>query len=137
MISAKGRHQYAFCLCHTQLFHSHLITLPYFANTAYSCRTIRCGSGRSVLEDKADIAALPVATVSQGQIYELLFGGGGLRFETRTCRNKAVALLASSEGRSAVQLQATGNSRRLCSTSGMYRAQHNRTDAMPCLCRKG
>ena len=26
MISAKGRHQYAFSLCHTHLFHSHLIT---------------------------------------------------------------------------------------------------------------
>ena len=25
MISAKGTHQYAFSLCHNQLFHSHLI----------------------------------------------------------------------------------------------------------------
>ena len=62
---------------------------------------IRCGSGRSLLEDKPDIAVLPVETLSQGQIYESLVGRGGSRFETRTCRNKAVALLAGSEARGA------------------------------------
>ena len=40
---------------------------------------IRFGSGRSLLEDKPDIAALPVGTVSQGQIYESLVGGRGLK----------------------------------------------------------
>ena len=73
---------------------------------------IRCGSGRRLLEDKPDIAALPVGTVSQGQIYESLVWGS--RFKTMTYRNKAVALLAGSEDkvlamRSAVQRWATGN----------------------------
>ena len=35
---------------------------------------VRCGSGRRLIEDKPDIATVPVGTVSQGQIYESLVG---------------------------------------------------------------
>jgi len=82
---------------------------------------IRCGSGRRLLEDKPDIAALPLGTISQGQIYEMLVWGS--RFETRTCRNKAIELLAGSEGRGACNAKyssAVGHRKHFPSCSLLY-----------------
>jgi hypothetical protein len=76
----------------------------------------RCGSGCRLLEVKPGIAALPVRTVSQGQIYDPLVGSRS-RFETRTCRDKAIVLLAASEGRGAYNAK--------CSSAVGLRKQQN------------